>query len=399
MDAVEARRKVARDEIQPGCPVHQGKDGVWRVQDFAGAREFLRLSGTRQAGFKAESARNNPHVRPPVLYRDGEEHNEHRRQTARYFTPKRVDTAYRDLMNRYADEQCDALRRRGEADLADLSFGMAVSTVGEVLGLTEAGPGMARRLENFFREGTGLYHRLRTALNIMAFFRKDVKPSIEARRTDRRDDLISHLIDDGCTDRDILGECVTFGAAGMSTTREFIVLAAWQLFDDPALRERFLTAGTPDHQAAAGEPDRETAAGEAERRAILHEILRLDPVISNLLRTTDVPISVGGALIPAGSRVDVGVAAINVDSATVGENAGGICPARPLAEGVPDSILSFGDGPHRCPGAYIAIQETDIFLTKLFAMPGLEMVSTPKVRNRPEVQSWELRGLRVRVKP
>ncbi|WP_449350719.1 hypothetical protein [Streptomyces shaanxiensis] len=35
------------------------------------------------------------------------------------------------------------------------------------------------------------------------------------------DDLISHLLAEGCSDAEILGECLTFAAAGMVTTREF----------------------------------------------------------------------------------------------------------------------------------------------------------------------------------
>jgi cytochrome P450 len=93
--------------------------------------------------------------------------------------------------------------------------------------------------------------------------------------------------------------------------------------------------------------------------------------------------------------VDVGIAAANLDPAAVGPDAGAVCPGRPLADGVPDSGLSFGDGPHRCPGAYIAIQETDIFLTRLFALPGLRMVQEPTVRLRPEIGSYEVVGLRV----
>jgi len=94
-------------------------------------------------------------MRMPVLYRDGPEHREHRRQTAKYFTPKRVDTAYRELMDRLAEQQCDVLRRRGEADLPELSFRLAVAVAAEVIGLTESGAGMAKRLDRFFTERGG----------------------------------------------------------------------------------------------------------------------------------------------------------------------------------------------------------------------------------------------------
>jgi cytochrome P450 len=384
---VESVRKVGRGPIAPGCPAGAGAGGVWQIQDYAGARAFLRHTDTRQAGFGVQNAtRLQGKMRMPVLYRDGAEHREHRRQTAKYFTPRRVDTAYRGLMNRLADEQCAVLRRRGEADLSRLSFALAVAVAGEVIGLTEGRGSMARRLNRFFdqipdgsakRSPKQLWAQLKNSFTMGAFYWRDVRPAIRARRTERRDDLISHLIDEGCHEGEILGECVTFAAAGMVTTREFITVVAWHLFDDDELRLAYVEGS------------------EKERVAILHEILRLEPVVGTLARWTTADVTIGDATIPAGARVDIGVAAANLDTDAVGADPGAVCPARPKADGVGDAGLSFGDGAHRCPGAYIAIQETDIFLTKLFALPGLRMVQEPTVRLRPEIASYELAGLRV----
>jgi cytochrome P450 len=384
---LESPRKIDRGELAPGCPVHADADGVWHIQDFATARSLLRSTETRQGGFGVEHAtRHQGRMRMPVLYRDGPEHREHRRQTAKYFTPKRVDTAYRSLMERLADEQCRALRSQGRADLSRLSFKLAVAVAAEVIGLTESGPSMARRLNRFFEERDGnrvvrMWNELGSKLNLVMFYWRDVRPSINARRRQGRDDLISHLLSEGCTKPEILGECVTFAAAGMVTTREFITLAAWHLFSDDELR------------AAYQEGD------EPQRVAILHEILRLEPVVANLFRFTTEELEVGGATIAAGARVDIGVAAANLDPDAVGPRGGELCPARPLADGVGDAGLSFGDGPHRCPGAYIAIQETDIFLSKLFAMPELRMVAPPRTAIRAEIASYEITGLWISVAP
>ncbi|MEV4636705.1 cytochrome P450 [Actinoplanes sp. NPDC049548] len=384
---LESQRKIGRGELAPGCPVHADADGVWHVQDFATARSMLRSTETRQAGFGVENAaKMEGRMRMPVLYRDGPEHREHRRQTAKYFTPKRVDTAYRSLMERLADEQCEKLRRRGQADLSQLSFALAVAVAAEVIGLTESGPGMAKRLDRFFMERgasnrlVALIKEVRSNANMALFYWLDVRPAVNARRRERRDDLISHLLGEGCTKAEILGECVTFAAAGMVTTREFITVAAWHLFTDDDLRAAY------------------TGGDEKQRVAILHEILRLEPVVANLARWTTAEVAVPGAVIPPGARVDIGVAAANLDSGAVGPDAGQVCPGRSLADGVGDAGLSFGDGPHRCPGAYIAIQETDIFLTKLLAVPGLRMVSSPKVAIRPEIASYELTNLRLAVR-
>lgn len=378
MTTVHSSRKVQRDGKAPGCPVRVGDDGVWHIQDYATARQFLRHTDTRQAGLGIENALRHQHrMRLPMLYRDGPEHREQRRQTARYFTPKRVEAAYRDLMHRLADQQCEVLRRRGAADLSALSFQLAVAVAAEVVGLTESPAGMPQRLDRFFRipdpNARGLAAAGQKAFNnfvLLSFLWRDVRPAVAARRRTRRDDLISHLIDEGCSLPEILGECVTFAAAGMVTTREFITVAAWHLLTDESLRARYI----------AGDP--------ARRVAVLHEILRLEPVVGDLLRWTTADVEAGGVTIPSGARVEVGVAAANLDAAEAGERPGAVCPGRPVGAG-----LSFGDGAHKCPGAHIAIQETDIFLSRLFAMPGLRMIREPTVTIRPDIASYEIKGM------
>src|SRR5436309_1130329 len=115
-------RKVRRERAPATCPVHVDADGVWQVQSYPAARSVLRSTDARQAGFGADQARQMMRkMRPPVVYRDGVEHREHRRQTAKYFTPRKVNADYRELMHRYADEQLARLRRRGRADLSVLS--------------------------------------------------------------------------------------------------------------------------------------------------------------------------------------------------------------------------------------------------------------------------------------
>lgn len=384
---VGSARKINRGDTEV-CPVRVDDAGVWHVNDFGTVRAVLRSTDTRQAGFGVETIRRPPGMRPAVLYRDGPEHREHRRQTARYFTPRRVDEKYRGLMHRYADEQCDRLRQQGRADLSDLSFALAVAVAGAVIGLTPARPGMARRLDRFFTESpvvpgwtspARIAHLIDRNFTIGSFYVCDVRPAIAARRKERQDDLISHLLDEGCTNLEILGECVTFAAAGMITTREFIAVAAWHLFTDDALREAYVSGDEP------------------ARLAILHEILRLEPVVSTLARRTTADIDIPGATIPAGARVDLSVGTANLDPGVVGPDPARLCPDRALPEDVARSMLAFGDGPHRCPGAHVAIQETEIFLTKLFALPNLRLVSTPRVRLRAVINSYELIGTIVAV--
>ncbi|MBP2472318.1 cytochrome P450 [Crossiella equi] len=389
-DPLPSARKVDRGEPAPQCPVTRGEDGVWRIRGYLAGRAALRGTGTVQAGLGIETMDKLPaRIRRPVLYRDGPEHREHRRQTARFFTAKHVDEHYLGTMARIADEQLARLRQHGRADLSELSFGLAVAVAKSVVGLTESRPGTERRLNRFFPDEfgqpgftslRGLYWFGRQLFSWVSFYLNDVRPSVRPRRRVRRDDLISHLVDEGCTDGEILGECLTIAAAGMVTTREFINVAAWHLFTDEDLRARYLDGD------------------ETTRFAVLHELLRLEPVVGNLVRRTTEPLELpDGTRVPAGELVDIAVAEANLDPAVMGPDPRAVCPARPTGAGTGPAGLTFGDGPHRCPGTHVAVRESDIFLSKLFAEPGLRMASPPRVRLQPAISGYELRGLVVTV--
>lgn len=364
-------RKIDRAATETVCPAFRDDDGVWHVRDLAGGRALLRDTETVQAGLGVETVEKLPsRFRRPVLYWDGPEHREYRRRTARFFTPRRVDEEYRDLMHRVADREIGVLVSAGSADLSELSFRLAVDVAKQVVGLTESRPGTARRLARFFPEklGTpgftsphGLYWAARILYLWLAIHVSDVRPAVRVRMRRREDDLISHMLDDGAGAGEILGECITVAAAGMVTTREFICAAAWHLFTDDGLLTAYRTG---DEQA---------------RYAILHDVARLEPPLAALKRRTTAPVTLpDGAVVPAGERVDVSIAAANLDRAA-------------------GTGLTFGDGPHRCPGQYLAIQESDIFLSKLVALDGVRLTSLPRVAFNDAFGSYSLHDMVVSV--
>lgn len=365
-------------------------DVVRPVEAYAPARDLLRSTEVRQAGFLAKMVSSVPGSQhPPVLYMEGDEHTEMRRATAKYFTPTQVAT-YQPAIARLADDLIGELAAKGEANLDDLSLRLAVQVAAEVVGLTSSRlPGMSRRIEGFVSEHLnaepGLVQRpsraedLRQMANMAAFFTLDVKPAIEARRREPGDDLISYLLSRDYSDQDILTECVTYGTAGMITTREFISVAAWHLLRNPVLRASYVH-GT-----------------EKERHAVLHEILRLEPVVGTLYRHAEADVQASGEAIPQGTIVAIDIGRANLDPEIMGENPEGLCPMRPLPRGVQAQGLSFGDGHHRCPGAFLAIKETDVFLRRLLIWQDLEVVQEPTVKYNELIKGYELRGFRVRL--
>ena len=373
------------------APAIERRGDVWHLRSYRAVRRVLRdADATRQAGFNAELSRRSS-LRQPVLFQDGAEHREQRTAIARFFTPKTVDERYRTLMTELADALVDDLRAAGAADLDEVSLRLAVEVAARVVGLTDSRrPGMAGRLEAVLslERLTAASPVRRTVGMFLAqarmwwFYLLDVRPAIAARRREPREDVISHLLAKGYRGVEILIECITYGAAGMATTREFICMAAWHLLEAPALREAYL------------------AADEAGRHRILHEILRLEPVVAHLYRraVSDLEVEHDGVThrIPAGALIDLDLRAANADPAAVGEEPLRLRPERELASGVQPAALSFGDGAHRCPGAFIAIQESDVFLQRFLRLP-LEVVSPPQLKWNDLIESYELRGFRVRV--
>lgn len=359
----------ASDETTGPVIEHDASNNTWHVRGFHEARAVLRSTSTKQAGFNAEQLEEISRlIKPAILYQEGQTHHQQRKQTARFFTPKAVDANYRQLMEKFADDLIADLQKHKKGDLSDISFRLAVAVAAQIVGLTNSRPGVHKRLNNFFSDSppTGLpgwhprkIYALCYALSTqLSFYVNDVRPAIRARQRQPQDDLISYMLSQGARNRDIHIECVTYAAAGMVTTREFINLAAWHFLEQPILRAHYL------------------AAPEAERYLMLEEILRLEPVASHLYRraTADLTIESGGVsvTIPQGDLIHLHIYAINADHQVVPEQPRTICPGRELrAERAPASLMSFGDGDHRCAGLYVAIQESDTFLHRLLSLDNL----------------------------
>jgi len=376
-------RRTAFGRIPSRTAVERDAAGVWHIRSFAAARKLLRGDSTRQAGFKAELIERLPKKgKIPILFLEGRTHHEQRRLTAPFFTPRAVDSRYRALMARLADSVIGAFQAARRGELSSMGMEVAVGVAAEVVGLTDSRvPGLDRRINAFFagglEDGGGRLRRLWQAMvaqiRLARFYWLDVRPSIAARRKSPREDVISHLLAEGYSDSEILTECITYGAAGMVTTREFITVCAWHLVDDAALRAQYL------------------AADEPARHALLEELLRLEPVVGTLFRRTTCPVAIGDVEIPEGAMVAVDVRAVNADPAVSGDRPLAKQPGRCPADRAGGPVLSFGDGHHRCPGSFLAIQETDIFLTRLLAVPGLRFEKAPKVGWNDLVTGYELR--------
>lgn len=397
-NAPGARRAVRSDDRE-APPVEQ-LGPLWRIRSLAAARQVLRARGqTTQAGFTAEWIPRGVLRHHPILISDGVLHDEQRRKVGRFFAPDVVAERYSQTMADAADRLLAAAVIAGRLRLDELALHYTVEVTAEVVGLTHAPTSaMAKRLVSFFRQppvditrpdlGRTPAQWMRAAINglvpICRFYLADVRPAIRARRRSPASDVISHLIAEGYGNPDILVECVTYGTAGMVTTREFIVMACWHLLLNPSLADRYL------------------GAGQTERLAILHEIIRLEPVVGHLYRRAQSELTVDDGdqrwRIPAGALVDICVRQANADPTAVGTDPLHLCPGRPLAPGVNPAGLSFSDGSHRCPGQPLAIVEADVLLTRLLRLRP-RLVSEPQLGWENLIEGYRLRDFELEIGP
>lgn len=390
-------RRRACPHHEPDEPRVEHAGGLWRIRAFSPARQVLQArNSTTQAGFTAEHVPKGVIGDRPVLFSDGPRHDTQRQKVGRFFAPKVVADRYTAIMQNSANRLLDQASR-GRLRMDDLALHYAVEVTREVVGLTESSVvGMSRRLESFFNQppfditkpdlGRTRRQWAQAALNgmvpIVRFWWSDVRPAIRTRRRRPRSDVVSHLIAEGYSNRDILVECLTYGTAGMVTTREFISMAIWHLLCDEPLRLRYL------------------AADQAGRLQVLSEIIRLEPVVGHLYRRVqeDVVITDGDDrwTIPPGDLVDLCIRPANADPVIVGQAPLDLCPGRPLPRGMNAAGLSFGDGAHKCPGQPLALLETDVLLTTLLPRQP-RIVSEPRLGWDDLVAGYTLRGFEIEI--
>ncbi len=358
--------------------------GTKLVGSFQFVREALRSPAMKQGGGGAEHFDTSEPDKAPVFYLEGAPHKKKRATIARYFTPKIITTRYRDIIEKVIADQFAELRKTGRGQLDLMSFDLAVAVAADIVGLnnsdrTKMSKRLATSLAAAWVHKYNLFGRLYMssvkALNAIDFFYRDVKPAIRARQANPQDDILSHLLKEGYRDKAILMECMTYAAAGMVTTREFIVVAAWHMFDRPALTVRFLSVD------------------EAGQFDILLEILRLEPIAHFLYRRTDQDgVEIASQPVDRGTNYALNLREANFDESVVGACPFALDPDRAARMKTNGAFMSFGDGAHHCPGWQVALHETRQFLDALMRLPGIRLEQPPEVRWVDLLQSYELRG-------
>jgi cytochrome P450 len=367
--------------------------GTKIIRGFARAREVLRSPDVRQAGGNSSQIIYDNPAHISFFFLDGEPHRKRRASVAGYFTPRAIITRYHPIINRTMAKLTAELQATGSGVLDEMALELASNVTVEILGMDDRGDplGLARlfhamrratprpnrgAVRRFFEDRLfGWYFRAPGKRLAARFYDDHIAPAAEARRIEPKDDVVSYMVEEGYSKTAMITECMTYGVAGVSTTREFIGMAAWHMFDRPELRQSFLEAD------------------EDGQFAILQEILRLEPVSGIIYRRAGAISESNEDSINAGDLVCIDIRNVNLDEQTVGA-----CPFAFDAERAAKArnvanYMTFGDGPHRCPGSQVALHEGRMFLDCIMRLPGIHMVRQPRMQWNLNTQSYEIRDM------
>lgn len=361
------------------------------VTDTDRTKAILRSPHLRQDGLDAGAQQRLKPEEIPLIFLDGKLHRDRRKHITSYFAPRYIKEHFEPLMRKTADELVADLERDKRLRIDEVSWQMAVTLVGDLIGVTRGKSRgdmkkTARRIENCLyatrmRLMTGWrlhLAKIRRAYDTMMFWRKDVLPTVKARRNAPQDDVISTLVKENYSDTAILVDVLMLCGAGMQTTREFISMAAWHMLEKDHVREAFLEA---DYEGKV---------------AILEEILRLDPIVSTLYRRAPKDLDEKAqAEFEPGKRYGVSLRDANHDPEAVGPCPHAIDLNRKEKLGDQAAMMSFGNGMHRCPGSPLAINETLFLLDRLLRVPGIRLASQPDIVWEPNISTFEITNLLV----
>lgn len=374
--------------LRDAVPVHHSTLGTWVISRYDDVHESLRakqvgkdvytfMAGRFSGDWEQHAALSK--LASTMLWADPPDHTRLRRIVNRAFTTKRV-MAHREFIERKVEELIEPIAAAGGGDICnDFCFPLPLGVVAGLLGISDAeAHGLREPIRDFQRtfELGMTASELGKADQAAKFLDGYFGDLVDRKRGEPGEDLLSALIgteDEGdrLSHDELVQMCHTIVAAGSETVTFFLTNGIRLFIEHPDQAD--LVRADPGLLGRA-----------------IEEVLRFDPPVHMLPRTTSEPIELGGVTIPRGARVMTLLAAANRDPARFTD------PDRfdVTRSGTPP--LSFGAGMHACPGWRLAKLQGEIaFSVILRRFPRLEIARPP--RHRARVTLPQVDALHVRV--
>ncbi|GAA5077457.1 cytochrome P450 family protein [Nocardia iowensis] len=314
---------------------------------------------------------------------DGAEHRRLRIKTTQALSPRRL-ADIRPAIERLTAELLDDLSVAGSGgavvDLKEIfAYPLPMRVVSELMGVDRADhPMLLAWYKAFFSLLTPQDERLRV-IDEMDVYYTDLVRKKTADPTDDLTTALIHATDGGepLTEEEVVGNLKALVAAGHETTVGLILNAVRALLTKPEQLSKI-------------------RSGDIEWKQAVEETLRWDsPVTHLLMRFATEDIAIGETVIEKGEGVVMSYRAIGRDTAIHGEDSDNFDITRSTSH----RHLTFGYGPHICPGAALSRLEAGIALPALFErFPDLRLaVPVEEIRNLPVLTQNDLAAFPVHL--
>jgi cytochrome P450 len=314
---------------------------------------------------------------PNVMSLSGDAHREARAPLDVRFRPRAVNEYVDSVLRRTAVRSIDAIRDRGSAELnGELLEPICLRAIGEVMGLGDRDDATLARWFRGLSEYLVDHGRTPEVSAAGEAIHAEIRAYLEGRLDELRrspdDSTLAHVFGHGMPDGEIRTIDEVLGTIGLT------IVGGFQEPAHGTANALLGLLGRPDQTAAvAADPPGLSAK-------VVGEGLRWIAPFNMTEKLTTEDVEVGGTLIPAGTEIALCLGSANRDE-TVFEDPDTFDLDRPRGR----SHVSFGYGPHRCVGHYVARRLGQVCVEEIFArLPGLRLDPD----REPVVHGWAVRA-------
>lgn len=367
--------------LRDAGPVHRLPDGGYFLSGYAACVTVYKDSRAFSSDKKREFAPKYgdgllfEHHTTSLVFNDPPLHTRVRKIIAGAFTPRSILDMEQPVIA-LVDGLLDAIEAKGSADLiGDLAAAVPIEVIGNLLAVPR------EEREPLRAWSLAILGALEPALTpeqqahgetAVGDFLAYLKTLVARRRTQPGDpdrDVLTRLIQgeqDGArlSEAELLHNIIFILNAGHETTTNLVGNGLYALLEWPEEKDRLLSRP------------------ELMRTAV-EEFLRFESPNQLGNRLTMAPVEVGGAAIPPGTYLTIGIGAANRDPAEFPD------PDRLDITREPNRHLAFGSGPHVCIGLNVARLEGRIAIGRFLArFPRYALSGAPKRGGRARFRGF-----------
>jgi cytochrome P450 len=337
------------------------RTGRWLISRYDDVRDVA----ADAASFSSEKTSISQGVLPMIQQLDSPRHDVLRNLMWKAFTPKRV-ADLEPRVRAIASELIDGFAGEGRADLlAQFASQLPSRVIGELIGIP------AERREAFLEWTESLISPdPNREVNPFALIYQEFAKLLEERRAERRDDLMSALLDaevegEQLSQEELLGFCFLLVVGGNDTTTNLIANGSVVLARHPEQRAEIL-------------------ADAALLPPAVEEMLRFDSPTQALPRIALRDVELHGQKIRAGEEVSLCWGSANHDERRFAD------PERFDIHRTNNRHLALGHGVHFCMGAHLARLESRVAFEALLArIPDYELAEEPRWAPSPWARAYQ----------